>query len=148
MNVLVDTSVWSLALRRKKTARLNAEEQRLAKTLSDAIQDGRVSIIGPIRQEILSGIKDVRQFETLRRDLQAYRDEALTTEDYEAAARWYNVCRSHGVECGTVDILICTVAVRRTWQVLTNDSAMTNCLAVMRTAQHRAEATKTQRQEQ
>lgn len=132
MNVLADTSVWSLALCRKKTAQLNTEERRLTVLLSEAIEDGRVKMIGPIRQELLSGIKGARQFEALRHDLEAYRDELLGTEDYEAAARWYNVCRDHGVECGPVDILICAVAIRRGWDVLTYDAAMIRCLSVMR----------------
>ena len=58
MSVLADTSVWSLALRRKKTVQLNREETRLTTLLADAITDGSIVMIGPIRQELLSGIKE------------------------------------------------------------------------------------------
>lgn len=131
MKVLADTSVWSLALRRKATAKLGADEQRLAASLSEAISDGRVVIIGPIRQELLSGIKDHMQFEKLRTALQAFRDEPLDSGDYEEAARLYNICRSRGVECGPADMLICAVAVRRKWRVLANDAGLNKCLEIV-----------------
>ena len=131
MKVLADTSVWSLALRRKKTAKLSAVEQRLVASLSQAISDGWVAMIGPIRQELLSGIKQEAQFEKLKDALEAFRDEPLETVDYEEAARLYNVCRSRGVECGPVDILICAVAARRKWKVLANDAGLNQCLEVI-----------------
>lgn len=130
MRVLADTSVWSLALRRKATAKLGAEEQRLAGLLSEAIADGRVAIIGPIRQELLSGIKHQAQFEKLRTMIEAFRDEPLDSADYEEAARLYNMCRSRGMECGPVDMLICAVAVRRKWRVLANDAGLNKCLEI------------------
>jgi predicted nucleic acid-binding protein len=64
-------------------------------------------MIGSIRQEILSGIKEEAQFRKLRAALSAYRDEAIGTRDFEEAARLYNLCRSRGMESGTFDILIC-----------------------------------------
>ena len=131
MKVLADTSVWSLALRRKSTAKLGAEERRLATLLSEAISDGRVVIIGLIRQELLSGIKDHTQFEKLRTALEAFRDEPLDSGDCEEAARLYNICRSRGVECGPVDMLICAVAVRRKWRVLANDAGLNRCFALV-----------------
>src|SRR5271157_5508093 len=103
MKLLVDTSVWSLALRRRATATLSQEEKRLTAALAEAISDGRVVMIGPIRQELLSGIKERAQFENLRTSLAAFRDEPIGTPDYEEASRLYNVCRTQGVECGPVD---------------------------------------------
>jgi predicted nucleic acid-binding protein len=131
MNLLADTSVWSLALRRKSPAKLSAEERRLTGLLSDAIRDGRVVMIGLIRQELLSGIKDQAQFAKLKRALDAFRDEPLDTPDYEEAARLYNLCRSRGVECGPVDILICAVAARRGWKVLAHDASRNRCLEIV-----------------
>ena len=135
MSVLADTSVWSLALRRKPSAKLSAEERRLTGLLSEAVNDGQVVIIGPIRQELLSGIKDPAQFDKLKRALDAFRDEPLDTLDYEEAARLYNVCRSRSVECGPVDILICAVAARRRWKVLANDASLNKCLEVVRSVE-------------
>src|SRR6202012_2202930 len=122
MKVLADTSVWSLALRRSEPATLTADERQLMDELRQAIQDGRAVIVGTIRQELLSGIKSESQFETLRSKLRAFNDEPIDTADYEAAARLYNHCRSKGVGCGVVDMLICTVAVRRGWSVLSSDA--------------------------
>ena len=135
MSVLADTSVWSLALRRQAPAKLSAEERRLTGLLAEAVNDGQVVMIGPIRQELLSGIKDPAQFDKLKRALDAFRDEPLDTLDYEEAARLYNVCRSRGVECGPVDILICAVAARRKWKVLANDASLNKCLEVVRSAE-------------
>jgi len=131
MRVLVDTSVWSLALRRKKTARLNEQERQLQDALLEAIQNGLVAMIGPIRQELLSGIKDPTQFAQVRLALEPYRDEELEAADYEEAARLYNLCRSKGMECGPVDMLICAVAIRRKWRVLANDASLNKGLEIV-----------------
>ena len=131
MKLLADTSVWSLALRRRTTATLSTHEKRLVAALAEAIRDGRVVMIGPIRQELLSGIKVQAQFDKLRTALAAYRDEPIDTTDYEEAARLYNLCRTEGVQCGPVDILICAVAARRMWSVLANDAVMNRCVQII-----------------
>ena len=130
MKVLADTSVWSLALRRNDTAKLNPEERQLTALLSEALNDGQVVMIGPIRQEVLSGIRNPAQFERLKAALRAFHDEPLDMEDYEEAARLYTRCRSRGLQCGPVDILICAVAHRRRWTVLSNDAGLNRCLEV------------------
>ena len=131
MKILADTSVWSLALRRRKTAQLSSTEERLTRLLAEAIGDGRITMIGPIRQELLSGIRERGQFDKLRGALHPFPDEPIATVDYEEAARLYNLCRARGVECGPVDILICAVAMRRAWKVLANDTGLANCMAVV-----------------
>ncbi len=132
MKLLADTSVWSLALRRKDSAGLSPEEQRLEAELAQAIQDGRVVMIGMIRQELLSGIKEAAQYEKLKAALEPFLDEPIDTADHEYAARLYNECRSHGNEAGPVDMLICAVVVRRSWNVLSSDDALNRCLAIAR----------------
>ena len=67
MNVLVDTSVWSLALRRTSVVGDPAKIE-----LEQLVEDGRAAIIGPIREEILSGIRTATQFELLRNHLRAF----------------------------------------------------------------------------
>ena len=57
MRVLVDTCVWSKVLRRK------TPDQNLAALIEDLIRDGRIVLIGPIRQELLSGVPNPSQFE-------------------------------------------------------------------------------------
>ena len=81
MKVLVDTCVWSLALRRRDKTSLSIDERRLAARLTEAVQDGNVVMIGPIRQEVLSGIKDEAQFVKTERLLDPFPDEPLGTVD-------------------------------------------------------------------
>jgi len=62
MMVLVDTPVWSLALRRKP-ADLNPREQAPTQAQAELIRESRAQIIGLIRQELLSGIREPECFE-------------------------------------------------------------------------------------
>ena len=132
MKVLSDSCAWSLLLRRRKGTAISGDAQLVLASLIEAIKDGRVAIIGPIRQEVLSGIKDQVQFEKLRFELGAFPDEPLTTLHFEEAARLYNLCRSRGVECGSTDMLICAVAVRMRWTILTCDTGLERCIGVLR----------------
>jgi len=120
MNVLVDTSVWSLALRRP-TRNLNLTEKTIVAELAELINEGRARIIGLIRQELLSGIRNAGQFTKLEEILRSFADEAVETADYEAAAEISNKCRSKGLAVSVVDMLICAVAERRGWTVFSTD---------------------------
>lgn len=116
MNVLVDTSVWSLALRRAKRV-----DDRTVKELTELIREGRVIMIGPVRQELLSGIKMKTQFELLREHLQAFPDLDLESADYEGAAAAFNLCRERGIQGSNTDFLICSAALRRELAIYTTD---------------------------
>ena len=120
MNLLVDTPVWSLALRRK-AADLSAREERITQALTEAIRDGRAQLIGVVRQELLSGIREEQRFKKLRDYLRAFDEPALEMGDYEEAAEMHNRCRARGTAGSTIDFLICAVASRRKWQVFTTD---------------------------
>lgn len=120
MIVLVDTPVWSLALRRKP-ADLNPQEQTLTQALADLIRDGRAQIMGLIRQELLSGMREAARFEELRNYLRAFDEPKMEIRDYEDAAQMHNQCRARGVAGSAVDFLICSVAHRRDWQIFTTD---------------------------
>jgi predicted nucleic acid-binding protein len=116
MNVIVDTSVWSLALRRG-APRGSPPELELA----ELIREGRVLIAGPVRQEILSGVRGPEQFRTLRDRLRAFPDLPLEERDYEEAASSFNRCRSRGVQGSNTDFLLCAVALRLNAGILTTD---------------------------
>ena len=120
MKVLVDTPVWSLALRRN-VEQLSREQVRDRETLSELIGDGRAEIIGPVRQEVLSGIRNQQQYQKVLEYLRVFDDAALMREDYEEAARIHNLCRAAGVSGSGVDFLLCAAAQRRQWQILTLD---------------------------
>ena len=87
--------------------------------------------MGAIRQELLSGIRSDDQFKKLRTRLRAFDDIALECDDYEEAARCYNRCRTAGVQGGSVDFLICAVAVRRKLAVFTTDADFGQYAAVV-----------------
>jgi predicted nucleic acid-binding protein len=120
MKVLVDTSVWSLALRRK-AKNLSPVERALVNELEELIREGRGHLLGLVRLELLSGIKYSGQFEKLKEFLRAFPDEPLATSDYEAAAKASNDCRARGITVSAVDILICTVAMNRDSLIFTTD---------------------------
>lgn len=120
MNVLVDTSVWSIAYRRPAAA-LNLQQRSLLNSLRELASDGRAQLLGVVRQEMLSGLRETSQFERLRKLLQAFPNVLLESEDYEEAARMNNICRAKGVTGSGVDCLMCAVAFRRDWSILTLD---------------------------
>jgi hypothetical protein len=130
MNVLVDTSVWSLALRRK-TESLNASEKFIVAELSELVRERRARLIGLVRQELLSGIKTTEQYEKLRLHLRSFPDEPIDTSDHEEAAKAGNQCRGKGIVVSIVDVLLCAVAIKREWAIFTMDRDFTNYAKVL-----------------
>ena len=139
MNVLVDTSVWSLALRRKD-ANLSTKERDVVTELTELIREGRVRTIGLVRQELLSGIRTTEQFDKLRTYLRSFPDEGIETSDYEQAARAGNQCRGRGVGVSIVDMLICAIAMNRKWSIFTTDPDFLNYATVIPLAIHKPRA--------
>ena len=78
-------------------------------------------MLGPIRQEILSGIKEIKQFELLKRNLSAFPDHNITTNDYEKAAEYFNTCRANGIQGSNTDFLICAVAINNVMSIYALD---------------------------
>ena len=120
MMVLVDTSVWSLSLRRQGH-NLTEPQKRIFDEVAELIGEARARLIGPVRQELLSGIRRDAQCQRLRQALRAFEDPALAVEDYEEAARLANLCRTRGVAGSPTDFLICAAALRREWSIFTTD---------------------------
>ena len=130
MKILVDTCVWSLALRRP-AARLNAVERQTVDRLRELVEESRAVLVGPIRQEILSGIRDTETFDRLREHLRAFEEQPISVEEYEDAARCANLCRGAGLAGSAVDFLICAVALRRKLEILTTDDDFADFAAVL-----------------
>ncbi|HEX6094967.1 MAG TPA: PIN domain-containing protein [Thermoanaerobaculia bacterium] len=126
MRVLVDTSIWSHGLRRKSGGDPASTAELVA-----LVEDGRVAMIGPIRQELLSGIKERAQFERLREHLSAFPDTEITAADYEEAAAFFNRCRAKGIHASNTDFLICAVAVRNDFAIFTSDGDFTQFAKVL-----------------
>ncbi|GAB6268429.1 twitching motility protein PilT [Smithella sp. SC_K08D17] len=120
MKVLVDTCIWSKVLRHKSPG------TDLSKKLQELIRNARVAIIGPIRQELLSGISQIKQFNELKETLSYFEDIPLNTEHYEKAAEFCNICRRKGVQGSTIDFLICAVAIMENLVIFTVDKDFEN----------------------
>lgn len=117
MTLLVDTSVWSLALGPRGAGVREVGE------LQDAILSHReVRITGSILQETLQGFgRDPRARRQLEARLASFPLEQLDRADYVAAAKLFDDCRARGVQLSTVDAQIAAVAIARKFRLLTAD---------------------------
>ena len=120
MNVLVDTTVWSLALRRRPEKLSSSEEDLMVEWESLAIT-GRAVLVGPIRQEVLSGIREEKVFTALQARLSEFRSLEVLPGDYDQAARFFNVCRARGITGTSIDLLLCATAFRYDVPIFTTD---------------------------
>ena len=116
MKVLVDTPIWSYALRTSNNKYQNEIDQ-----LTSLIRDQRALIIGPIRQEILSGYSDLRKFRKIKEKLSYFENTPIQDIDYESAAELCNQCRKKGIQGSHIDFLICAVAKRIDVPIFTTD---------------------------
>ena len=115
MKVLIDTSVWSKVLRAENP------DPILSKLLKDLIADNRVVLTGPILQEILSGVRNKKDFQILGETLSAFDDLVISREIYIKAAEYFNICKMHGVNGGHIDFLICAIISHYNCVLLTTD---------------------------
>lgn len=116
--VLVDTPVWSVALRRKTLAQT---DEPIRFSLQTLIRRGDVQLMGVVRQELLSGVREQAHFTRLRDYLRRFPDVTLRSTDHEMAAEYSNRLRSAGIASSPVDALICAVAASREWQIFSTD---------------------------
>lgn len=116
MKVIVDTSVWSLFLRRDGYRRsASLDHLRLM------IQENQVQMLGIIRQELLSGIRDEAQFRKLSGILESFPDLLAESADHTQAAVFFNLRRRNGIQGSPVDFLICAQAHRNRMAIFTED---------------------------
>lgn len=130
MRVPVDTPVWSLALRRK-TSNFSPNERRVTELLNEIVDDGRAQLVGLVRQELLSGLREEAQFRRLRDYLRVFPDAVLATEDYEEAARASAECRKSGVANAPADMLICAIGIHHGWPIFSTDRDFAHYAAVL-----------------
>jgi hypothetical protein len=116
VNILIDTCIWSLAFRRQAVPAHVAVHE-----LGELIAEGRVQMIGPVRQELLSGVPKPEQFRLLRNRLRAFPDLQVETEDHELAAEYFSKSRAVGIQGSNTDFLICALSSRRSLPILTTD---------------------------
>ena len=131
MKIIIDTCIWSLALRRN-----TVKNNSYVDELKNLIEEFRVQLIGPIRQELLSGIKSKKQFDTLKNHLDAFTDIELEPKDYELAAEYFNATRKKGIQGSNIDFLICAISSRRKMPIFTTDKDFTNFQSVFPISLH------------
>ena len=119
MKVIVDTDVWSEAFRK------SGKKSGFVDELSNLIQEGRIQMIGCIRMEIFCGIRDEKMFNKLAVNLEAFPDRQLDAEVFVTAARFYNLCRSKGVQGSNNDFIICACSVLWKMPILSKDRDFT-----------------------
>jgi predicted nucleic acid-binding protein len=125
MKVLVDTSVWSHAFRRRVPSDPSVD------VLRRLVTDGRAALVGPVRQEILSGIRETAAFKAVRDRLGSFPDEPIVTADYERAAEFFNACRLRGLQGSNTDFLLCAVSNHHRMPLLTTDDDFSRYAAVI-----------------
>ena len=117
--IVVDTSVWSLALRR---ARADVPPHPAVVLLKELIaQEADLCIPGIVLQEVLSGVRHQAQFDKLRAALHPFSVEPASEDVHVRAAEMFNACQRAGVSATAIDCLIAATAERLQAKVLAVD---------------------------
>ena len=115
--LFVDTSVWSLALRRDPSP-----EVPHVRRLRDALSEGEaVHTTGIVLQELLQGCRGPRDKEQIVERFTALALIVPARDDHIDAAELRNTCRRHGIQVGTIDALLAQICIRHDLVMLTTD---------------------------
>ena len=118
MTLLVDTSVWSLALRRDASA--SEPEVQL---LKDALMGADLVVTtGLVLQELLQGFSGPKSRASIIERFSALPLLQPDREDHVAAAELRNACRRAGVQVGTIDALLAQLCIRHDLTLLSTDN--------------------------
>ena len=118
MKILIDTPIWSKFVRKR-----NYDKNReIIEKLTEIILNKQEVIIGPVRQELLSGMSNNENFLKLKQKMEAFKNEPIEDSDYERAADFSNICRQHGIQGSATDFLECAVSVRKNYKIFTEDN--------------------------
>jgi predicted nucleic acid-binding protein len=117
MRILIDTSIWSLALRRQSVV-VNPEAMIL-KTIIEQGED--IFLLGIILQEVLQGIKNPKDFHVLKDYFDAFPLIEIVREDYIKAAELKNRLMKKGKQISTIDALIASTAISYGCYLFTTD---------------------------
>jgi predicted nucleic acid-binding protein len=118
MSLFVDTSVWSLALRRDAPS-----PAAHVAALIQGIQSGEsILTTGLILQELLQGFSGPRAREQILERFSALPLVVPERQDHIDAAELRNTCRRHGVQVGTIDALLAQLCVHHNLTLLTSDN--------------------------
>ena len=125
MTLLVDTSVWSLALRRD-----GAVTTPEVAALREAIEGSDVVVTtGLVLQELLQGFNGPKDRQAIMDRFGALPLIQPDREDHVAAAEVRNACRRSGVQMGTIDALLIQLCGRHDLTLLSADKNFSNAAA-------------------
>lgn len=117
MNLFVDTSVWSLALRRDEHGSA-PEVVRLREALQS--QESIVTT-GLVLQELLQGFRGPKARDAIVERFAALPMVVPDRNDHVAAAEVRNTCRRKGIQIGTIDALLIQLCCRHELTMLATD---------------------------
>ena len=116
MSVFVDTSVWSLALRR------DAPSATEARALIRMIETGETIVTtGLVLQELLQGFSGPKARAQIIDRFSALPLLIPDRDDHIAAAQLRNRCRRGGIQVGTIDALLAHLCIRHDLTMLSTD---------------------------
>ena len=121
MNLLVDTSVWSLAFRRDAPPHC-PEVTTLAQALGTG---GPVFTTGIVLQELLQGFSGAKARGKIVSRFAALPLVVPDRQDHTRAADVRSACRRKGVVVGTIDALLAQLCIRHGFVLLTTDQDFT-----------------------
>lgn len=125
MSLFVDTSVWSLALRRDAP-----RNQPEVLALDVALRSGQAVVsTGLVFQELLQGFAGPKSKVEIVRRFSVLPMIIPDPTDHIEAAELRNACRRRGVQVGTIDALIAQLCIRRGLTLLTTDGDFTGIAA-------------------
>jgi predicted nucleic acid-binding protein len=117
MKILIDTSIWSLALRRPSG--VVTPESVMLRTLIEQGED--IHLLGIILQEVFQGIRNPKDYHVLKDYLDAFPLIELTREDYIKAAELKNRLIKKGKQISTIDALIASASISYSCYLFTTD---------------------------
>lgn len=126
MSVFVDTSVWSLALRRDAPPNLPEVDE-----LRRSLENGAVFCTGLVLQELLQGFVKPKAHRQIIDRFSALPLLVPDRDDYIHAAELRNRCRRSGVQSGTIDALLAHLCVRYDLTMLTTDNDFRNMASIV-----------------
>lgn len=110
-----------LGILRRRAEQLNPAEAKIVAKWTRIALEGDVALIGPIRQELLSGIQHRHQFDNLQKRLDDFTCLETRVSHHDRAATCFNACRTSGVAAGAIDMIICASAIVYDVPIMTND---------------------------
>lgn len=118
MNIVVDTSVWSLVLRRKQ---VDEKDPHVVLFQGHVERGDCIHLVGNVLQELLDGVSTIPDFDRLIKLLTPFPLLSMNRETFILASRLRNDCRRRGVQASPADFLISACCIENGFPLLSSD---------------------------